>query len=46
MFDAKTKAIIWRGSSSDTHSSKSDANINLDKGVKKMFDHFPPEPKK
>ena len=46
MFDAKTKALIWRGSSSDTLSSKSDANIkNLDKGVKKMFDHFPPEPK-
>ena len=47
MFDAKTKALIWRGSSSDTLSSKSDANIkNLDKGVKKMFDHFPPEPKR
>ena len=47
MFDAKTKALIWRGSSSDTLSSKSDTNIkNLDKGVKKMFDHFPPEPKK
>ena len=47
MFDAKTKALIWRGSSSDTLSSKSDANIkNLDKGVKKMFDHFPPEPNK
>jgi hypothetical protein len=47
MFDAKTKALIWRGSSSDTLSSKSDTNIkNLDKGVKKMFDQFPPEPKK
>jgi len=47
MFDAKTKALIWRGSSSDTLSSKSDTNIkNLDKGVKKMFDHFPPEPNK
>jgi hypothetical protein len=47
MFDAKTKALIWRGSSSDTLSSKSDSNIkNLDKGVKKMFDHFSPEPKK
>ena len=47
MFDAKTKALIWRGLSSDTLSSKSDANIkNLDKGVKKMFDHFPPEPNK
>jgi hypothetical protein len=47
MFDAKTKKIIWRGSSSDTLSDKSDKNIkNLDNGVKKMFDHFPPEVKK
>jgi hypothetical protein len=47
MFDPKTKALIWRGSSSDTLSSKSDANIkNLDKGVKKMFEHFSQEPKK
>jgi len=47
MFDAKTKKIIWRGSSSDTLSDKSDKNIkNLDKGVQKMFDHFPPEVKK
>src|SRR6267154_2592442 len=47
MFDAKTKALIWRGSSSDTLSDKSDKNIkNLDKGVQKMFEHFPPEAKK
>jgi Domain of unknown function (DUF4136) len=47
LFDAKTKKIIWRGSSSDTLSDKSDKNIkNLDNGVKKMFDHFPPEVKK
>jgi hypothetical protein len=47
LFDAKTKKIIWRGSSSDTLSDKSDKNIkNLDKGVQKMFDHFPPEVKK
>lgn len=46
MFDAKTKNLIWRGSASDTLSNKSDKNIqNLDKGVKKMFDHFPPESK-
>jgi Domain of unknown function (DUF4136) len=44
MFDAQTKKLIWRGSSSDTVSSKSDKNIkNLDKGVQKMFKHFPPE---
>ena len=47
LFDAKTKKIIWRGSSSDTLSDKSDKNIkNLDKGVQKMFDHFPPDGKK
>jgi hypothetical protein len=47
LFDAKTKKIIWRGSSSDTLSDKSDKNIkNLDKGVQKMFDHFPPEARK
>jgi hypothetical protein len=47
LFDANTKKVIWRGSSSDTLSDKSDKNIkNLDKGVQKMFDHFPPEAKK
>jgi hypothetical protein len=47
LFDANSKKLIWRGSSSDTLSDKSDKNIkNLDKGVQKMFDHFPPEEKK
>jgi hypothetical protein len=48
LFDAKTKQLIWRGSSSDTVSNNSDKNIkNLDKGVDKMFKHFPPgSPKK
>ena len=47
LFDAHTKTLIWRGSSSDTLSDKSDRNIkNLDKGVQKMFDHFPPGEKK
>ena len=47
LFDSKTKTVIWRGSSSDTLSDKSDKNIkNLDKGVQKMFEHFPPEAKK
>jgi len=47
LFDAKTKDVVWRGSSSDTLSSKSDKNIkNLDNGVHKMFEHFPPEAKK
>jgi hypothetical protein len=43
LFDANSKNLIWRGSASDTLSDKSDKNIkNLDKGVQKMFDHFPP----
>jgi Domain of unknown function (DUF4136) len=46
LFDANTKKVIWRGSASDTLSDKSDKNIkNLDKGVQKMFDHFPPSEK-
>jgi hypothetical protein len=47
LFDAKTKTLIWRGSSSDTLSNNADRNTkNLDKGVQKMFAHFPPEAKK
>jgi len=48
LFDAKTKKLLWRGSSSDTLSNNSDKNIkNLDKGVEKMFQKFPPDaPKK
>jgi len=47
LFDTKNKNLIWRGSSSDTISNNSEKNIkNLDKGVQKMFEHFPPEPKK
>src|SRR3984957_17416534 len=47
LFDSKSKAIVWRGSASDTLSDKSDKNIkNLNKAVEKMFDHFPPESKK
>jgi hypothetical protein len=43
LFDTKTKQLIWRGTSSDTLSNNSDKNIkNLDKGVEKMFQHFPP----
>jgi Domain of unknown function (DUF4136) len=46
LFDASSKKLIWRGSASDTLSDKSDKNIkNLDKGVQKMFDHFPPNAK-
>ena len=46
LFDASTKQLVWRGSASDTLSDKSEKNIrNLDKGVQKMFVHFPPESK-
>jgi hypothetical protein len=46
LFDAKTEKLIWRSSSSDTLSDKADKNTkNLDKGVNKMFQHFPPAPK-
>jgi hypothetical protein len=42
LFDAKTKQLLWRGSSSDTLSNNSNKNIqNLDKGVQKMFEKFP-----
>jgi Domain of unknown function (DUF4136) len=43
LFDTKIKQLIWRGTTSDTVSNKSDKNIkNLDKGVEKMFKQFPP----
>ena len=43
LFDAKTEKLIWRSSSSDTLSDNADKNTkNLDKGVSKMFQHFPP----
>jgi hypothetical protein len=44
MYDAKTKQLIWRGSSEDTVSNKEQKNEeNLDKGVAKMFRKFPPD---
>ena len=43
IFDANSKKLIWRGSASDTLSNNSGKNIKeLDKGVSKMFNHFPP----
>ena len=45
LFDAKTEKLIWRSSSTDTLSDNADKNTkNLDKGVNKMFQHFPPAP--
>jgi hypothetical protein len=47
LFDTRAKNLVWRGSSSDTLSNNPEKNTkNLDKEVKKMFEHFPPEPKK
>jgi len=47
LFDGYSKNLIWRGSASDTLSNNSDKNIkSFDKNVQKMFEHFPPEPKK
>lgn len=44
LFDSRTKKLLWRGSSTDTLSNNSNKNIkNLNKGVQKMFRHFPPE---
>jgi hypothetical protein len=41
--DAHTNNLIWRGSSTDTLSDKSEKNTkNLAKDVHKMFAHFPP----
>src|SRR5262249_41736291 len=38
LFDAKSKQLVWRGSTSDTLSNNSDKNIkNLDKGVDKLL---------
>jgi hypothetical protein len=43
LFDADSKKLVWRGSSSETLSDKSDKNIkNLDTAVQNMFHHFPP----
>ena len=44
LFDAKTKGLVWRGVSSGMLSNKSAKNIeNLNKGVQKLFQHFPPD---
>jgi hypothetical protein len=44
LFDAKTKDLVWRGVSSGMLSDKSNKNIeSLNKGVQKLFQHFPPD---
>lgn len=47
LFDGNSKSLIWHSAASDTLSNNPDKNIkSLDKNVQKMFQHFPPEPKK
>jgi Domain of unknown function (DUF4136) len=46
IFDSNTKHLIWRGTASDTLSSKPEKNDKkLDHAVTEMFDHFPPKSK-
>lgn len=43
LFDTGAKKLIWRGSAMGTLASKSEKNIKLlNRGVRKMFDGFPP----
>ena len=43
IFNAKTKALVFRGTASDELSDKTDKNIKkLDKATTKMFKDFPP----
>jgi len=47
LFDGTSKNLIWRGWASNTLSDNADKNIkSLDKNVQKMFEQFPPQPKK
>ncbi|WP_396127312.1 DUF4136 domain-containing protein [Acidicapsa acidisoli] len=46
LFDSSTKNLIWRGALSDALSNKSNKNIkSLNKGIVKLFEHFPPSAK-
>ncbi len=46
LFDGQTKKLIWRGSASDTLSSKAEKNDKkLESAVTDMFKKFPPPPK-
>lgn len=45
--DTRSKQLIWRGSVSDTISTKANKNIStLDKAVSKLFKGYPPKEKK
>jgi hypothetical protein len=44
LFDRKTKALLWRGSASNTLTNNSTKNIeDFNKSVKKLFKAFPPK---
>jgi len=46
IFDGHTKQLVWRGTATDTLSSKPDKNDKkLEKSAEDMFKHFPPESK-
>ena len=46
LFDSSTKKLLWRGSAMGTLTDKSENNIKLlNRGVRKMFDRFPPDKK-
>ena len=46
MFDAGSKNLIWRGTSSSALSGNSEKNTKtLEKGVQKLFGHYPPKTK-
>jgi hypothetical protein len=46
IFDGGTKYLLWRGSASNTLSSKPEKNSRkLEEAVADMFKHFPPPPK-
>jgi hypothetical protein len=44
LYESANKQLVWRGTSSDTLSNKSEKNVkDLDKDVDKMFKKFPPK---
>ena len=46
LFDGASKRLLWRGTATDTLSSKPDKNDKkLEHAVQEMFDHFPPHSK-
>lgn len=46
LYQSSDKQLVWRGTSSDTLSDKTENNIkNLHKNVDKMFEKFPPKEK-